>query len=198
MVRKDLTGQRFGRLTVLERAPNIKRYTAWLCVCDCGTRTVVRTDHLSVGHSQSCGCFNRERVTTHGKGNTRLYLIWTHMISRCNNKNEPNYGGRGIAVCDEWKNEFLKFYDWAMQNGYSDDLTIDRKNVDGNYEPGNCSWASDKEQSRNKRNNTRVLHKGNAITLAELAEVIGINPSTVYTRYHRGFRSEALLQLIKG
>lgn len=159
---KDLTGQHFGRLTVISYAGTNKyNRSMWNCVCSCGNRKVVDSNSLQKGATRSCGCLDREaHITspnrkTHGKHNTRLYRIWKAMKNRCFNANTNDfqkwYGGRGIVVCDEWKNNFQAFYDWAINNGYSDNLSIDRINVDGNYEPSNCRWATAAEQAHNKR-----------------------------------------------
>lgn len=159
MPAKDLTGREFGRLTVIERqGSNEKRHALWLCKCQCGNSKVISSQDLLEGNTNSCGCLRKEKSRdlshTHGMTNTRLYDTWRAMKARCYNPANPNYkyyGGRGITICDEWKNDFPKFHDWAMSHGYAEDLTIDRINNDGNYEPSNCRWATTAEQNKNKR-----------------------------------------------
>lgn len=154
MTCKDLTNQRFGRLTVVSRADNIKRLTRWNCLCDCGTAVVVYGGHLKSGATKSCGCYNREltskRFATHRKTNTRLFRIWQNMHKRCTYKKHREfhrYGGRGISVCKEW-DTFDGFYKWATSHGYCDNLTLDRVNPNGNYEPNNCQWLTRSENTK--------------------------------------------------
>jgi len=169
---KDLTGQRFGRLTVLKfagRKPSGKQFkTMWLCKCDCGNVKTIASGELGNGTTQSCGCLHKEFIgnlnKSHGLSgnNKRLYKIWKEMRYRCNNptnKSYERYGGRGIKVCDEWNNNFVSFYKWSIENGYREDvaesgrnrLSLDRIDNDGDYEPSNCRWTTDHIQVLNKR-----------------------------------------------
>ena len=160
MNRAELTGLRFGRLTVLEHSDSTKNGNAkWLCRCDCGKEVIARADCLKSGKTKSCGCWRKEMFTTHGMTDTPVYHSWMGMIQRCYNpktKAYKDYGGRGITVCDEWLHDSKAFCDWAMANGYQEGLSIDRIDVNGNYEPSNCRWATAKQQANNKRNSKKV------------------------------------------
>ena len=155
----DLTGKRFGKLTVIKRVHNEKnKHARWLCKCDCGNEVVVQSQSLKKS-TKSCGCLLVELHLTHGQAGTRLYNIWNVMKQRCGNPNNHNYkeyGARGISVCEDWKRSFETFQEWAMKTGYNPDLkrgecTLDRINNDGNYCPENCRWVTMKEQCQNRR-----------------------------------------------
>lgn len=158
-VLKKLYGQRFGRLIAIEPSGYTKsKHIAWRCKCDCGNETIVASDKLISGHTQSCGCLMSERAAESNKARAknihpRLYRIYYGMMSRCNNVNYEaykHYGARGIKVCDEWAGHFQAFQSWALSHGYDDSLSIDRINNDGNYDPSNCRWTTMKVQSNNR------------------------------------------------
>ena len=160
---QDLTGKTFGDLTVTgSRVKDKYRRRLWVCRCRCGAETSALTYDLVNGRVKSCGCLKRrtmaEKMRTHGGYGTRLYTIWKSMKERCLNPNyrdSPHYGGRGITICNEWANDFSTFRDWAMASGYVHPLTIERVDVNGNYEPSNCTWITISEQQKNKTNSRR-------------------------------------------
>jgi hypothetical protein len=198
---KDMTGKRFGKLTVINREGTYEnkrsKLALWNCLCDCGKDVIVRGSALRNGSTQSCGCVQRENAssanTTHGLTKTPLYKVWLGMKRRCGNPNSKDYfyyGGRGICVCEDWKNDFLSFYDWARNNGYVEGLTLDRSEVNGNYEPSNCRWISQKEQSNNTRRNKFFHFDGETFTLSQIADKCGIRYSVLYKRMKRGWTLE--------
>lgn len=206
----NLAGQRFGRLIAIEvHDQDAYRAYRWKCTCDCGTDTVVRGSQLKSGAVQSCGCGVREaasRSRTHGATDTPLYGRWRAMIERTRNPNHReyrNYGGRGIAVCDRWQS----FENFAADMGptFRQELQLDRLDVNGNYEPANCRWITQREQQRNKRTNHVIEWRGRSMVVTDWAELLGLVPNTVIYRLRRGWsvdralttgaRPEVLLEL---
>lgn len=177
-----MIGKRFGCLVVIDVAEDYIAPTGGvhkkvLCKCDCGNVTVVCKDHLNSGKTKSCGCLRKvSRGCTHQEIKTRLYRIWGNMVNRCTNPNNPawpRYGGRGIFVCDEWR-KYENFRDWARENGYTEDLTIDRINNDKGYYPENCRWADIITQSNNKSTNHYIEYDGEIKTMTEWAKTLNI------------------------
>ena len=201
----DLTGQVFGRLTVLERVKlPTSEYVVWLCKCSCGRMTKVRSYHLRKGRIVSCGCYQKEMTSkarrTHGETKTRLYGIWVGMKRRCyweGDKCYYIYGSRGITVCDEWKNSFEAFRDWALEHGYSEKLTIDRIDVNGNYEPSNCRWVTIKEQNRNKTTTKIVEYHGTKDVFVDMCRKLNVNESTIQSRMKNGYSFEDAVEKFK-
>lgn len=197
---KDISGQKFGRLIALYKLHNYhKTGSYWLCYCECGNVTEVYLGSLSSGATTSCGCYHKEvtiqKFTKHGKRNTRLYKIWKGIKYRCANRNYKYYGGRGITICYEWKDNFINFYEWAVNNGYDDTLSIDRIDVNGNYEPSNCRWATPEQQSRNRRYCKYFTYNNETRCIREWCEILHLNYKTVSTRLSRNWTIEKALEL---
>lgn len=186
----DMVGKHCGRLTVISRGEKRGAYTGafWNCKCDCGNLTTVSGSDLRRGEIKSCGCLRIDAISKdpdQKHTGTRLYAIWQGMKRRTTTKTNPryaDYGGRGITVCPEWRDSFEKFRDWALTNGYQDDLTLDRIDNDGNYEPSNCHWATYLEQGNNTRRNHRIEFDGETHTMAEWAVLKGIKLQTLAAR----------------
>lgn len=186
-------GDRFGRLTIIKEVTgriNKRRY--FQCECDCGNIKTIRLDGLTRGKVVSCGCFNLERSveanTKHGLCKDRIYKIWSGMKGRCLNKNNTfykNYGGRGVTICEEWM-DFKVFYKWAKENGYQDNLSIERQNVHGKYEPSNCTWIDMDAQKRNTTVTKRITFDGKTQTMRQWASDIGVHSSTLCRRFKSG------------
>lgn len=193
---ENLIGLKFGKLTVIGRAPNSKQGKArWICRCDCGkikSNPVLSYDLKSLKIS-SCGCkyfeSNKCRNLIHGLAKTRIYHIWSGMKRRC--KVDPNYAD--INVCKEWENSFDKFYKWAIENGYERNLTLDRIDNSLGYFPDNCRWATYKQQERNRKNNRIVTIKGDSHVLSEWEEITGILAVTIAWRIDHGWNEDELL-----
>lgn len=197
----DLTGQRFGKLVVLNY-DHSKNGAYYLCKCDCGKNKIIKGTSLTRGLTSSCGCKSRkmslERSTKHGMSNTRLYRIRMGMIDRCYKENAtsyPKYGAKGVSVCQEWLDDFMNFYNWAMENGYRDDLTLDRIDPSGNYEPNNCRWATYKEQANNTKSTVFLTYKGETKPASEWSKIVGISQSAITQRKNRGWTDEECLTI---
>lgn len=199
-----LTGMTFNRWKVKERIEDANdQNTKWKCVCECGNESIVASGALKSGMSKSCGCYKNEQTSqrnramaTHGKTNTRLYRIWNNMKDRCLNSNSKdfvNYGGRGIRIHEDWINDFQVFYDWAMNNGYSYELSIDRMDNNGHYEPSNCRWTTMEEQQNNTRNNCNITIDGITKTASEWSKISGIGSKTIIYRYKNNWDESKLL-----
>ena len=200
---KNLLNKKFGKLTVVSLDHLGKGGAFWLCECECGHHKVVRGSHLTAGDVKSCGCLRKEVLdsTTHGMSYSRLYNSWASIKKRCllvTNKSYKSYGGRGITICDEWKESFEAFRDWALANGYDDTLTIDRIDNDGNYEPSNCRWVNAKTQARNRITNTLITFNGKTRCVSEWAEMKGMSNGALLERLRKGWSIErALTQKIR-
>lgn len=210
MIKEDLTGKTFGRLTVLEEAEkrSSKGYIQWICRCNCENETivVVPSYRLKSGKTRSCGCLQRDTVISMNKDRekypendreTRLYSIWKGMRARTTYESQSsykNYGGRGIDICDEWKSDYMSFKDWSLANGYSDTLTIDRINTNDSYHPSNCKWSTRKEQNNNQRSNIVLSFNGETHTASQWAEIMCITKDCIYKRIRRGYPIELILK----
>lgn len=175
---------------------DVHRHSVWKCRCDCGNIVFASSNSLRQGKTQSCGCFrheltilnNRKVMTKHGQSASRLYNIWAQMKQRCSNENNKNfrlYGDRGIFVCQEWES-FEPFFQWAMSTGYEPSLTLDRIDVNGDYCPENCRWATNIEQGNNKRNTVYATINGEKRPIAEWARLYGIDVDTIRDRLKHG------------
>lgn len=190
---RNLIGQKFGELTVIGLDDRQSRKTYWVCKCDCGNLKIARSDALLSGATKSCGCLKKKQDAInfshrikHLQSHSRIYNIWLRMKARCSNIHEPcyyRYGGRGIKICQEWEHNFEAFYNWAINNGYSDELSIDRIDNNGNYEPNNCRWATMKEQSNNRRTNIKITIGNATKTLKQWCEIFELDYSTISARY---------------
>ena len=178
-------GERYGMLVVESFAGNGK----WKCICDCGNEVIVRSGNLTYGNTKSCGCLNdykrHNSCITHGDSYSRLYKIYHCMKDRCylhSHKEFYRYGGRGIVVCDEWKDSYQRFKDWAMASGYSEDLTLDRVDNDGPYAPWNCKWSTRQEQNNNRSDTKYISYTGECKSLANWCRELNLNYRTVWAR----------------
>lgn len=208
----DLTGQRFGRLTVIERVKREKGEQGsalWRCKCDCGNETISTSQALRNGRAKSCGCYAKEvrkqLSTKHGGHKERLYGVWQDMKRRCESSycaSYKNYGGRGISVCDEWRDDYKAFRAWAFANGYNESETrgkceLDRIDVNGNYCPENCRWTTHAEQCRNKRNNYNITYKGETLNFVDWAVILFVTQSKFRNMIDNYGEENAIEHLLK-
>ena len=188
-MKKDITGQRFGRLIAIKPNGTQGNNTKWLCKCDCGNFKTTNISSLTRGLCKSCGCLRKENTASmfkkHGYRNTKLYAVYCTMKARCYNPNSEQYkyyGANGVRIYNEWLADFKTFYDWSIENGYKEGLSIDRIDVNGNYEPSNCRWVDIVSQANNKTNNIVITHNGETHTIAEWSDITGISYTALYQR----------------
>lgn len=200
--RKNLVGQRFGRLIVLKRLGFIKKRTYYECQCDCGKLVKVLSSNLLKGTSTSCGCYANElaiiRNRTHGMSSSRLYGIWEGIKQRCYNPNVSAfkyYGKKGIKVCEDWLKSFENFKDWAEKNNYNDTLTIDRININNDYSPENCRWVTKEVQANNTSTNVFLTINGITDTISNWSKKTGIKASTIGWRHRNGWTDKECISL---
>lgn len=204
---KDITGQKFGRLTVIKRVGrNKQRQATWLCQCECANQITAVGCYLRSKRVMSCGCLRKDNllksITKHNKSRDKIYKVFTGMKARCYNKNSieyKNYGARGIKICEEWLNNFLNFYDWAIANGYDENTehgkcTIDRIDVNGDYCPNNCRFVSNLIQQRNKRNNRFIEYKGIKLCVADWEKRLNFSQGTIKTRIKNGWSIKQIIE----
>lgn len=200
---KDMSGAVFGRLTVLRFIDYSKNgHARWLCLCSCGNKKIVDGSELRRGSVSSCGCWNKDCHTTHGDSagpNLALYKCWKHIKQRCYNKKDHDYnyyGGRGISVCEAWKNDYSAFKKWAIKAGWfvGCGLTIERIDNDSDYEPSNCRWATRSEQSKNRRSNRKYWFEGKLQTITDIAKELGISVSALSYRIKKHGLNVAFLR----
>lgn len=189
---EDLTGKRFGKLTAIkfEQEINSKRtYKYWICKCVCGKELEILDSRLRNGTYQTCSCSRSENpINNHGLKHTKIYSVWSMIKQRCSNSNckdYKHYGQRGIKICSEWETSVQNFYNWSISNGYKEGLSIDRIDVNGNYEPSNCRWIPLKEQAKNKRNNVFITYQGETHCLNDWSKITGLSKDVLRYRLKR-------------
>ena len=199
---KNLVGDVYGRLVVIKLS-HVKKESYWLCKCECGNIKTVRIGSLRSGNTKSCGCLNTEMTILRNKKmskydvstNDKLYWAWNHMLQRCFKDYENNkkyYKDRGITVCDEWKENFLAFREWSLNNGYKENLSLDRIDNNGNYEPKNCRWTTKEEQSNNTRSVRLIEYKGEIKSISQWARIFGIDRKTISYRLKNNWDIDSL------
>ena len=188
---RDISGQKFNMLTAIRIAE--RNPLKWECLCDCGNTCIVRAGNIIHNKQKSCGCLSRKGNPTHGQCYTRVYHIYAKIKRRCFAKDDPaypRYGGRGITMCDEWKNSFEEFSKWAYANGYADNLSIDRIDNNGSYTPENCRWSDLYCQANNKRNNVIYCYEGKTQTLPNWCREKNMSYKVVWYRLSKGWPFE--------
>lgn len=206
---KARIGKNYNKLTIISYAYTKNNETYWKCQCSCGKEIILPYGKLTSGQIKSCGCAYKDNLQKikngeikppnfkHGDSNSRLYNIYQGMKDRCYNKNGKDYkdyGARGIKICEEWFDSYTSFKEWCLSNGYQDNLTIDRINVNADYCPENCRWANITQQNNNKRTNILIEYRGQKLSLKQLSKLVGINYQTLYNRYKRGWPLERMIQ----
>jgi len=188
----DITGEKYGKLEVISYAGKTKSGNAkWLCVCECNNQKIIEATKLKNGHTKSCGC---SKTVRNGLSRSRIYRVWKCMIARCDNYENDNYywyGFKGISICEQWR-DFITFYNWALANGYGEDLTIDRIDSNGNYCPENCRWVSQKEQCNNFSSNHTIIYKNKFYSMAKFADLLGYKYWTVSNRIKLGWTPDEI------
>lgn len=196
----EMIGQKFGRLLVIaEDKRDAQGNIYYLCRCDCGNEKIIKGVSMRKGLTQSCGCYHKERVSKlDPKSKRKLYRRYWSMRNRCEytgDKHFSCYGGRGIKVCDEWKN-YETFEQWALNNGFKEGLTLDRIDIDGDYSPDNCRWITHKEQQSNRRDNVYITFNGERRTVQQWSEITGIKKSTIQRRIALNWEEKDLLNSV--
>lgn len=201
MILIDLTRNVYGKLTVIKRVPRAiktdkNNAVYWLCKCECGNIKIIEGSRLRDGEATDCGCVSKSKYIRNLRYGTKLYDVYRAMLKRCYNsnvKNYKNYGGRGITVCYNWRNNFMSFYDWAINNGYKNGLTLDRMNNDGNYEPSNCRWVGYDIQENNTSRNKLLTYNGKTMSISQWCKILNVNASTLFARCRYGWSTEDIL-----
>lgn len=192
---KDITGEKFGKLTAISYNGSTKDGRAkWLCICECGNETTVLASSLKSGNTTSCGCVLRSKIKQHGMSGTKIYQVWLSMKTRCNNQRSNRYeyyGGRDITYGQNWES-FEDFYT-DMNEEYSDGLTLDRKDSNQGYSKSNCRWVNHTVQNNNKSDNILLYHNGRLITVKEVSKLTGLSITTIYNRKQRGWSDKKVI-----
>ena len=199
--KKMYVGYRIGKLTVTKCIGSNGQKVIWECICDCGNKVERSTSELNAGSILSCGCLKHEigeKLKKYNARDRKLYFRWSNIHNRCYNPNNPaykRYGGRGITMCPEWKDDFFSFRDWAVQNGYDESLSLDRIDNNKGYSPENCRWVKTETQANNKRTNVLVTYNGISLTLKQWSNKLGVPYTTLQSRHYKGYSD---IEIIEG